>query len=1641
VDSISDLWIDGDIVGENIPPPVVTREQTLPFGQLSWENFERLCVRLASRGNDVADYRRYGVHGQDQQGIDLFVRRRSDGYHDSWQCKRYEEFDPSDIQKAVDKFLGGDWASRTRVFHLVVSTSLVPTALAEAVEVEAKKCQARGIEFVPLDSDRLSKMLKRHPDLVDDFFGREWVKAFCGAEASTQLKGRKLTKMDRLRARNSLLVLYQTYFASVDAGLPAAAPTFRQAVRPLALQKRFIMPMVDGLTSVLEFPGESESLVKEGSSSNVNGEGDSKNKSSRKPSNNGLRLLEQRTTSGLFPWLASADRVVLLGGPGLGKSASLRFVAMDLLSTAPQSDVLARKWGAYIPVYIPFAYVTRIASKDPTPSIPDCCRAWFRELSASPDELAILDAALEDERVLLLIDGLDEWSDINAAGAAITKLQTFVENRALPTIVSARRLGYDRLGNLGAEWQHGELLPFESTQQREFTTLWFHHMFSNAESSGETFNPKEAAGREADALMQELDSEPALSDLAGIPLLLSALIYLRLRGHVLPQNRFDVLKAISDTLIAEQPTRRDRASLQGIGPTPHARKLAELGIEVLAIGIHEQSGSDSITEGAALDVLAKYYEGASFRKSASEAGIISAELVDRAKQSLGILVERQTGHIGFIHRSLQEHFAAKGLTRRSFEELKAFVAEKLDKQDWHEIILETLHLLDRSHEIDELLCLIRDAPLPPLADPIRQILLVQAICGNVNCSASVANELLETFFTIAETGAWMPLRMSIVTALVRGIDAEHVGSQIRLRLQRWFPGRSPWRWGLAAPLVENPVPSTGLRLFTALFNCDGDAERKEMALALGAGASHWPELAEKIYARAIGAEEPEITLALIVALATGWPQLAELSNLLLQASESPNDDVRLVALIYRAQRGDTTSAVKEALSDFFKPFSHLYPWEIEAIDVMVRCWPQDNELKSIALTSARQRIMPTKWDDRMALRYLMKAYPGDDEVAQIVAEKLSKEEHINTVFDRSEGWADLHAGFNGHPIVAAAAEDLVKKYSEDRYREMEVAQLASLCGPKRGKEILLEFLQKLTGRPIWTLSTLVEIAGPHDGEVIAAARPYIEDDTKATWIAGLLPDLIIDQAACRDRLLHLLAIAKDFGINHVLRGLARVGTIGDTDTVSVIDRRLTTDSDGRFWANALLEHLPQHPPVRAAALQMFDYDEPPISSLANAYASDEEIRGRLEEMLDILHEDLRREIVRGLAVFTLRRNDRYARDLLGQYRLEWHGETRVAACATYHSALRKLGEPLEVRVAELTGEFKRFGHSYTERTQAALAGLLALGLHEQIRETLTEESNRSTLSLYSSTQINWDLVQALVQEWEGLLRTCGENVWELFGSWDVIVYQLERTGKRDLALQVPKPLETKLISHIEQDLDGFRALTVIQRDTDALKDLCLSLFARFCRPEGSPQSIGWGYNEIEVIVAAAHYLADHHGGDSEVERRLKDILKTAVENTGPIIALCRGWPAGSAVRSMWSACNGQPLNAMPATAWLVATHATAQEFACYMSDIVKSLRERNDWFRFPGETLRALRHRLSRDVAAQKLVLKLLKEIENLDNQCGTIRLMSTSGVQREAMTGWVNEKIAALRIHQQLATFTFDINRNFARPMELSLLDALLTR
>jgi hypothetical protein len=75
-------------------------------------------------------------------------------------------------------------------------------------------------------------------------------------------------------------------------------------------------------------------------------------------------------------------------------------------------------------------------------------QAWLEQYNVG-HLWPLVQKVLDDDRLLLIIDGLDEWASENAARSALTALETFLDQRRLPALTSTRPYGLSRLQPTG----------------------------------------------------------------------------------------------------------------------------------------------------------------------------------------------------------------------------------------------------------------------------------------------------------------------------------------------------------------------------------------------------------------------------------------------------------------------------------------------------------------------------------------------------------------------------------------------------------------------------------------------------------------------------------------------------------------------------------------------------------------------------------------------------------------------------------------------------------------------------------------------------------------------------------------------------------------------------------------------------------------------------------------------------------------------------------------------------------------------------------------------------------------------------------------------------------------------------------------
>src|SRR6266705_1531923 len=148
---------------KSVVPPVETKTQLLPFEQLTWEDFERLCYRLARNEAYVEHCQLYGNRGNEQEGIDIFTRVLGSEKYKVHQCKREKDFGPAKIKSAVEEFLKGEWVAKSDAFILCTQESLRAKARADELVRQADALKLHSITLLSWDAEELSLKLKSLP--------------------------------------------------------------------------------------------------------------------------------------------------------------------------------------------------------------------------------------------------------------------------------------------------------------------------------------------------------------------------------------------------------------------------------------------------------------------------------------------------------------------------------------------------------------------------------------------------------------------------------------------------------------------------------------------------------------------------------------------------------------------------------------------------------------------------------------------------------------------------------------------------------------------------------------------------------------------------------------------------------------------------------------------------------------------------------------------------------------------------------------------------------------------------------------------------------------------------------------------------------------------------------------------------------------------------------------------------------------------------------------------------------------------------------------------------------------------------------------------------------------------------------------
>jgi formylglycine-generating enzyme required for sulfatase activity len=419
--------------------------------------------------------------------------------------------------------------------------------------------------------------------------------------------------------------------------------------------------------------------------------------------------------------LAALDhwpRLVLLGGPGSGKSSLVQFVAhclaAEALGAQPDGPGLAlltrplpvdaeqapqdkpepprpQPWrhGPLLPVLVVLRDLAAQLPRDGSPvgaqQVLDYLRHTLQPCALGP-WLPHLEAELRGSGGLVCFDGLDE---VPEAERRRQQIQQVVSDFAAAfghcrILVTSRTYAYQEQHWKLPGFDEAPLADFNRAQIGAFVQAWYGHMVELLRTT-----PADADLRAA-MLLRQFDHNPRIRDLGERPLLLTLLARLQAAGGGdLPEHREALYHEAVKLLLDDWEGAKPRTGAGGqplLEPSlsewlKAGREDVRRELNRLAFHAHrdqkDQQGTADIREADLIDALLR-----ASRDPDAKPKRLQEYLRDRA----GILVEHGVGLLQFPHRSFQEYLAACHLVNDDYPDQIARLAQA-EPGRWREVLL------------------------------------------------------------------------------------------------------------------------------------------------------------------------------------------------------------------------------------------------------------------------------------------------------------------------------------------------------------------------------------------------------------------------------------------------------------------------------------------------------------------------------------------------------------------------------------------------------------------------------------------------------------------------------------------------------------------------------------------------------------------------------------------------------------------------------------------------------------------------------------------------------------------------------------------------------------------------------------------
>ena len=1385
----------------------------------------------------------YGTRGQAQAGIDVYARdplilgaESPQRRYVCLQARRTATVTQTRLRDSVNEFLAGKWADVSRKFIYATSASATSVHTVDEIEELATLMATSSIEFEVWDQQDISKKLKYKPEVVDDFFGRQWVKVFCGDEAADALVQR-LDAMQIAELRRELARVYAASFGVADSGLIVFKLTDASRV---SLADRFVTPSLASITpqtASLQHPlGGLDQFDPEpydfhdlfAIADPLNTFATDENAWLNRSRAQNRRFAENPLIEDRKPadqWIGREPLQIIVGDPGAGKSTLLRFLVLDLLSQDPTWAPVAERWGQRLPVWLPFHFFTqRVAGNTgSSASVSSALKAWLEQHDAA-HVWPLVQKALDDQRLLLVVDGLDEWVDDQAGRTAVAELEVFATTRSIPLVVSSRPYGLSRL-TLSGDWNYQRIAPLAPEQQRTLAIHYFRAVL-DPDANSSTASVVE---RSVDDFLSQVRDASDLRAISGNPLFLVLLVGLHLsNSSSLPVERFQIYDEALKLLIADHPANR-RAAASVTTPRQSAvQKLSDRQKRALlgqVAFVNQSRGDVAAIEETTLrrDFVDALCDRDFLAMAQSDAVQAAEDTLDVAEGELGILVRKGPTDLGFLHRVFQEQLTAEFITDRlESQDVNRLFAAHVGDPRWREVLLATMWRINRPAELRALLDVIQSRIDETPGGMYAREIFAEVIFGPYGIPATDIEERSPSIIDAIEGHPYDPHRARLLDSVLAGIEGVATQRIVQTCLERWTVltrhASEELIWAVAQLPPEPKVSELVCRLLLLAIQQPNPLIAYPSASAIAdrcsAASTNSEEERERLRSGLLSiVSNPPSGIAqgaAVAALALEWRDDPSVIEILNQARAHTQDGVRLVALC------DVLGVLRTTLLQETPTASREYPHGLSdldrewLVDLVVNQrfyrWEMSRELL-VAATSEAVRdqftVLPTLIEvvnapenpyifPALAWSVMLRAFADQEPVVDAVCDLLRSERlpgFFAAVLFEDDRLLQL-AYPPSSPHSSRIAATIESRFGSSS-REIVERDLFRLAAVDRGPSMKRALLRDLRGSnlPHWAAEAMIRYFGDHQDILDALRAALMGDAVQASRIANVASRVLGTKEAIT-RLLEIIhdlqnvpatdGARADFVVSALIGAYREEGTPSGSELDRVAEQILAMTpatvhplfGDQRFDVAA--EFFPA-PVAQEKLAELAGAPDRPLEPYLRAFKNDP---GRLEPLLmeasgvlGALPPYLRARVCQFLA-------DRHVSpSLVMRLTSQWAEEVSdlnksVASLAFHRALLRARQENVtgddrwEEAMVNLANHASAQGLDGEARQRSAWVGMCVCADWSVAKEIISTEAKPTASKVPLGDGLlhgpDRTLLQQLASNWADLRAEFGEQLFDCF---------------------------------------------------------------------------------------------------------------------------------------------------------------------------------------------------------------------------------------------------------------------------------------